>query len=193
MKKLYLCLVCCMFLFGCTPQVEPEVEKLVLVPNAIYTIDNNPSNAQIETYNALTAALLDAGQETIAQEVARNFAFDFLDFASKSGKDDVGGISFIIPEKRGEFKGFATNNYYVDYQTIVTQYGMAALPKVNEVVVTSSEAGSFVFNEATYTGYTVRLRVTYEEVVNFDLARLKTQPVIQVILIEDVYYVLAMK
>lgn len=179
---------------GCEKKAEePPKEAVKLVTNTIYEAPTNPYDEQILAYNELSKALSsNASDDQVATQVAVNFAYDFFTLYNKSGKDDVGGLTFIPMKSVEEFQEYATYKYYSNYDTIVKQYGSDQLPKVTMHEVNSCQAGKYTYNNATYDGFLVKLTLKYAD-SKVGAEAFKTTMSIQVINEQNIYRVIVVE
>lgn len=184
-------ILCTFFLVACNNS-EPKVEEpLTIVPNSIYQQPNNPTNEQIKVYNDLSAALSEHKDKAeIADLVAANFVFDFFGLSNKSSQDNVGGLQYIPEDSQASFKEYAVSYYYSNYDIIIKKYGQEELPKLLQYEVTSKKEEQVTYLNEAYDGYTIEITFKYNE-GKLDAAALKTKMKIQLILIDEVFYVVA--
>lgn len=197
MKKVLLCVSACSLLFvsGCQSdeETEPKVEELQLVTNSVYDAPTNPTQEQIKVYNELSEALKNGTDDAkTAQLVAVNFAYDFFSLYNKTGKDDIGGLSFLPEDERDAFKAYALYKYYNNYATVISQYSKDDLPNVIMHEVTATEPAQLLYNQLTYDGYVVTLTLKYAD-SKLPADGLKTTMSIQVINLDGVYRVIAVE
>lgn len=163
LKKIFLtiCAFSLVALTGCSK--EEKKEDVQLISNTVYDAPTNPTDEQIGVYNELSIALNGTGtEEKVAELVAVNFAYEFYTLKNKTGKEDVGGLTFLPEVDRDEFKSYAMYKYYTNYQTVVSQYGEESLPNVILHEVNSAQATSITYNNLVYNGYIITLTLKYE-------------------------------
>lgn len=178
---------------GCSKQEPKQEEKLTLVNNAVYTAPTNPTNPQIQVYNELSDAMNNyAAEEKIAELVAVNFAYEFFTLYQKSGKEDVGGLTFLPQDEVEAFTSYAMLHYYNNYATVVSQYSDEDLPNVIMHEVTAVEPAQISYNQLVYDGYIVALTLKYAD-SKLPVDGLKTTMHIQVCNMDGVYRVVAVE
>lgn len=196
MKKIFLGLSVCSLLIvsGCQKEEEaPQKEIVKLVANDVYEAPSNPTQEQIKVYNELSEALSSNAQDQkLAELVAVNFAYEFFSLYDKSGKDDVGGLTFMPEESRDEFKSYATYKYYNNYSTVLSQYSKEDLPNVIMHEVTSVQPSQLSYNQQAYDGYIVSLTLKYAD-SQLPADGLKTSMKVQVINNLGTYQVIAVE
>lgn len=195
MKFCLLSICGCMVLslHGCGKKEQESKEEYTLQTNKIYEAPKHPTQEQIREFNELSKAIENqSSSEKMAELVAVNFAYEFFSLAMKTGKDDVGGLTFIPKEKQTEFKDYAIYKYYNNYQTVISQYSQDDLPSVIMHEVNQVKPAQLMYNQETYDGYIVTLTLKYEE-SKMPADGLKTVMNISVIEIENVSYVIALE
>lgn len=194
-SKIMLC--CCagamLLLGGCSKPEEQKEEPLTLIDNAVYTKPSHPTNPQIKVYNELSEALNNhAEADKVAELVAVNFAYEFFSLAQKTGKDDIGGLTFLPPDEVEQFSSYAKLHYYNNYATVVSQYGEEDLPSVTLHEVTAVEPAQINYNQLVYDGYIVALTLKYED-SKLPADGLKTTMHVQVCNMDGTYRVIAVE
>lgn len=200
MKDLISKIILCCFvgslliIGGCSKQEEKkEEEKLTLISNAVYTDPTHPTNPQIKVFNELSEAMNNnAAPEQVAELVAVNFAYEFFSLAQKTGKNDIGGLTFLPPDEVADFTAYAQLHYYNNYATVVSQYGEEDLPSVIMHEVTAVEPAQITYNQLVYDGYIVALTLKYED-SKLPADGLKTTMHVQVCNMDGIYRVIAVE
>ncbi|MDF9825650.1 hypothetical protein M2475_002069 [Breznakia sp. PF5-3] len=189
------------FLASCGGNKDDEVKKteIKIDKNEVYTPPKNPTDYQAETYNALTKALKKNNEEAVAKLVAENFTADFFTLKNKESAEDVGGLTYFPATRQEEFKTFAMNYVYSNYQLIKDDYGKSSLPVVEEVKVGNVSKETITYKniipsedenvedqveENEYEGYVINITISYEstDVPDKDL---KKEAVIYVIKLDE--------
>lgn len=191
---LCLCAFSCLWLGGCSAEGEKkEEENVALIANAVYEAPSNPTKEQILVYNELSEALNNhAESDKIAQLVAVNFAYEFFSLYQKSGKDDIGGLTFLPEDEREAFRAYASIHYYNNYQAVLAQYSAQDLPNVILHEISHCEAQQIYYGDLYYDGYIVGLTLKYAD-SKLPADGLKTTMEIQVINNNGVYQVIALE
>lgn len=188
-----LCVSLLVTLHGCGSKQKETKETYTLQTNSVYEAPEHPTQEQIREFNELSNAVQNhADSQKMAELVAVNFAYEFFTLKEKTGKEDVGGLTFIPKEKQEEFKDYAVYKYYNNYQAVIAQYGKDELPNVILHEVNQVTPSSLMYNQATYDGYVVFLTLKYEE-SKLPSDGLKTLMKVSVIEIDNVSYVIAVE
>ncbi|MCI9524657.1 MAG: hypothetical protein HFF01_06365 [Erysipelotrichaceae bacterium] len=188
-----LCMCSLLTLYGCGSKQKETKETYTLQTNSVYEAPTHPTQEQIREYNELSNAIQNnADSKKMAELVAVNFAYEFFTLKEKTGKEDVGGLTFIPKEKQEEFKDYAVYKYYNNYQAVLSQYSKDDLPSVILHEVNQVTPSSLMYNQATYDGYIVSLTLKYEE-SKLPSDGLKTVMKVSVIEIDNISYVIAVE
>ena len=201
MKKYLRSAVLCLFvgllciMSGCSKDKAEENKKteVSLVENAVYDSPKNATQEQIKVFNELSKALnSNADKSKVAELVAVNFAYEFFSLYQKSGKEDIGGLTFLPKDEVKDFKEYAIYHYYNNYATVVSQYSKDDLPNVIMHEVGTVEPAEVTYYEKTYEGYEVSLVLKYAD-SKLPADGMKTNMTIQVINMDGVYRVNALE
>lgn len=180
---------------GCSKDKADEDKKteVSLVENAVYDSPKNATQEQIKVFNELSKALnSNADKSKVAELVAVNFAYEFFSLYQKSGKEDVGGLTFLPKDELKDFKEYAIYHYYNNYATVISQYSKDDLPNVIMHEVSSVEPVELTYYEQLYEGYEVSLVLKYAD-SKLPADGMKTNMNIQVINMDGVYRVIAVE
>ena len=201
MKKYLRSAVLCLFvgllciMSGCSKDKAEENKKteVSLVENAVYDSPKNATQEQIKVFNELSKALnSNADKSKVAELVAVNFAYEFFSLYQKSGKEDIGGLTFLPKDEVKDFNEYAIYHYYNNYATVVSQYSKDDLPNVIMHEVGTVEPAEVTYYEKTYEGYEVSLVLKYAD-SKLPADGMKTNMTIQVINMDGVYRVIAVE
>ena len=201
MKKYLRSAVLCLFvgllciMSGCSKDKAEDDKKteVSLVENAVYDSPKNATQEQIKVFNELSKALnSNADKSKVAELVAVNFAYEFFSLYQKSGKEDIGGLTFLPKDEVKDFKEYAIYHYYNNYATVVAQYSKDDLPNVIMHEVGTVEPAEVTYYEKTYEGYEVSLVLKYAD-SKLPADGMKTNMTIQVINMDGVYRVIAVE
>lgn len=112
-----------------------------------YVLRDNATDYQRIIFDELLAAYenytnvqSDQNKKAYAEAVVKNFIADFYTWSNKEGRNDVGGLQFIAPEIRSEFRSAAIDNFYLYLNQYIEIHGQEALISVSNVII---EAISF--------------------------------------------------
>ena len=197
LRSAVLCLIVGLLciMSGCSKDKAEDDKKteVSLVENAVYDSPKNATQEQIKVFNELSKALnSNADKSKVAELVAVNFAYEFFSLYQKSGKEDIGGLTFLPKDEVKDFKEYAIYHYYNNYATVVSQYSKDDLPNVIMHEVGTVEPAEVTYYEKTYEGYEVSLVLKYAD-SKLPADGMKTNMTIQVINMDGVYRVIAVE
>ncbi len=141
-----------------------------------------------EIYEELVSAPDEVAERA---QVARYFAVDFFTWSNKEDREDVGGISYVLPDARIDFAKYATNYYYVNFDEHLATYGARGLPEVIGCEVEKNEESDFVYAKTSNDdSYDVYLNLTYESKDDgMPVDELMTSVKVTVLKEDQLYYV----
>lgn len=181
--------------------------KIEIKTNDVYEVPLRPTDYQATLYNELTKALEGTDDEAIAKLVAQNFSADFFTLKNKESAEEVGGITYLPTSRQEEFKTFAMNYVYANFQLIKDDYGKSSLPEVKEVKVDTIEAQTISYtltipaDEANgieesqstedFEGYIVKVSILYEE-TKVPSSELKTTATFSIVKVDNRWVIVKM-
>lgn len=156
-----------------------------------YPRSDEETDLMEDIYDNLLLAIETKDDTKIQEYVAAYFVADFFTWTNKSGREDVGGLTYVLPDARIDFGKYATNYYYVNFDEHLETYGQKGLPEVESYTVESVGASDFVYEKTgSSDSYDVSLKLQY--VSNTDgmpIDELMSKCTITLLKEEDVYYV----
>lgn len=167
MKRL-IKLCCCLMLCLCACDKQPEepvkeVENIELVSNETYADPVNANNAYKKVFNQLSEDLKKDDMESLSENVAMCFVYDFFTLKNKENSSDIGGLAYLPQNRTEEFAQFASIHYYKNYDSIVQNYGVNSLPEVVNVRIDSKLSTEVDYLNETYDGYEYEISVEYAD------------------------------
>lgn len=141
-------------------------------------------------YVQLKTAAENKETETIKGLVASYFATDFFTWSNKDDREDVGGLSYVLPDARIDFAKYATNYYYVNFDEHQSTYGKSGLPEVTSCTVNSVDTSDFVYAKTgNGDSYDVDLTLEYAQSEGMPTEDLMKDFTVTLLLEDGVYYV----
>ncbi|MGL4372198.1 MAG: hypothetical protein ACRCS6_00355 [Turicibacter sp.] len=145
-----------------------------------YTLRDSATDYQKEIYDELLtthqAFEKDWTPETevdYATALIKNFVADFYTWSNKDGRNDVGGLQYVYPFYRNDFRAKAVDVFYLYLDHYIEEYGAEQLLTVTNVDVTGVDP-NFVYTmpdgtqmDATY----VYVQWTYETSSSLDVSK----------------------
>lgn len=156
-----------------------------------YPRSDEETDLMEDIYDNLLLAIEAKDDTKIQEYVAAYFVADFFTWTNKSGREDVGGLTYVLPDARIDFGKYATNYYYVNFDEHLETYGQKGLPEVESYTVESVGASDFVYEKTgSSDSYDVSLKLQYVSNTNgMPTDELMPKCTVTLLKEEDVYYV----
>lgn len=156
-----------------------------------YPRSDEETDLMEDIYDNLLLAIEAKDDTKIQEYVAAYFVADFFTWANKSGREDVGGLTYVLPDARIDFGKYATNYYYVNFDEHLETYGQKGLPEVESYTVESVGASDFVYEKTgSSDSYDVSLKLQYVSNTNgMPTDELMPKCTVTLLKEDDVYYV----
>lgn len=142
--------------------------------------------------------LLEESEKGSKKEVelaAAYFAVDFFTWSNKEERENVGGVSLVLPEVRTDFASYALRDYYVNFSEFLEEHGKDGLPTVDSYTIVSSTSSDYVYQNDKYVNsdyYDVVVGITYEnKTTGMAVDSFVNKVKVTLVEVEDVYYVVA--
>ncbi len=170
-------------------ETTPEIPDTSSVTE--YIQGKNPTEVQSTAYDALIAAIDSENQEDQAKYVAVNFVLDFFTWSNLTARENIGGLTYVIPDLRNNFGMQAIDEYYLNFEEFKKKYGSSGMCEVEKYEVIKVGQSKFIYEadkSAKAIDYTIS--ITYKSKASgMPTDGLKSQTVITVLPIEGRYYV----
>ena len=103
-----------------------------------------------------------------AYSISKMFIIDLYNLDNKINKYDVGGIDFVIPDARDNFRLNVENtlNKYIKDNSDGDR--KQELPRVKEVTIDSDEEIKFNIGDVEYDAYKIKLSIIYDKDLEYD-------------------------
>lgn len=131
----------------------------------------------LETHKAFEESWIPDTEIAYAEAVVKNFIADFFTWSNKGGRNDVGGLQFVYPLYRSDFRNKAVDTFYLYLDYYMEEYGADQLLTVENVEVTGIDP-NFVYTMPDGTemdGTYVYAEWTYAESNELDLSKFPTE------------------
>ena len=106
--------------------------------------------------------------EEYAKSISKMFLIDLYNIKNKKNMYDVGGVVFVYPEARENYRLNVTNTLYKYVKNNVDGKRKQDLPEVKSVNVNSIENNKFSIGENEYDGYKLTLDIDYVKDFEYD-------------------------
>lgn len=103
-----------------------------------------------------------------ALSISKMFIIDLYTLNNKNNMYDVGGVQFVYPEARENFKLNVENTLYKYMEDNSDGKREQDLPKVRGVEVTSDEVYEYTIGEEKYDGFKINLDISYVKDLEYD-------------------------
>ena len=103
-----------------------------------------------------------------ALSISKMFIIDLYTLNNKNNMYDVGGVQFVYPKARDNFKLNVENTLYKYMEDNSDGKREQDLPEVSNVEVTSDEVYEYTIGEEKYKGYKVNLYISYVKDLEYD-------------------------
>lgn len=103
-----------------------------------------------------------------ALSISKMFIIDLYTLNNKNNMYDVGGVQFVYPKARDNFKLNVENTLYKYMEDNSDGKREQDLPEVSNVEVTSDEVYEYTIGEEKYKGYKINLDISYVKDLEYD-------------------------
>lgn len=103
-----------------------------------------------------------------AYSISKLFIIDLYDLNSKKNMYDVGGVDFVYPNARDNYKLNVENTLYKYMENNLDGERKQTLPEVSSVQVVSNEEIEYNIGEEKFQGYKINLDITYVKDLEYD-------------------------
>lgn len=131
--------------------------------NEFYTIGNNPTEINKESFKELTAAVKEEDPLNISEAVVRCFISEYFTWTNKDGNYEVGGVQYLYGPKYTAFAEEARWGFYKDLDLYITQFGRENLLEVDSIETPVVDyAADYVIGDQVLKAYYVEATWTYK-------------------------------
>lgn len=103
-----------------------------------------------------------------ALSISKMFIIDLYTLDNKNNMYDVGGVQFVYPAARDNYKLNVENTLYKYMEDNSDGKRKQKLPEVSSVEVTSNENYEYTIGEESYEAYKINLDISYVEDLEYD-------------------------
>ena len=161
-----------LFLFKNKPEDVPKNTTSIILDlkDFGYTLDNRDTPIMQEEFNHLEEILQaeELNYEEYAKSLAKLFIIDFYTLSNKINKYDVGGLEYILNEKKEMFQTKAMDTIYKDIIDNTYSDRTQKLPTIKSVEVLDLTETEISLADTKTPSYKVTLNFTYEEDLGYD-------------------------
>ena len=149
-------------------QEVPPAKVIDSIEKFEYTLDDRDTKLMKDNYNELKNILntKEVDIEEYAKSIAKLFIIDLFTLDNKVNKYDVGGLEYVYPSVRNNYKLNVENTLYK--AITVKANRTEALPIVKSIEVTNLKKDNYKLNNKEYTAFIIDLKWVYEKDLNYD-------------------------
>ncbi len=135
-----------------------------------YTIKETDSKLKKDLFNELKEILSsdDIDYDNYAKKLAEIFTVDVYDLNSKINKYDVGGLEYILEEKKEVFKQVLQDSLYSNIKDNSNNNRNQKLPVVKKVTAQDLKTSNYSYNGNKYDSYIINVVIDYEKDLGYD-------------------------
>ena len=163
-------------IYNFTGLSDRKKEKSKVVDNSIqirgfeYICSDNETELYKNEFKSLKNNLESSSINYLeyAHSISKMFIIDLYTLKNKTNMYDVGGVDFVYPDSRENYKLNVSNTLYKYMEDNSDGKRMQKLPQVSEVVITSDEEIDFKIGNEKLEGYKINVDITYVEDLEYD-------------------------
>ena len=135
-----------------------------------YTIKETDSKLKKDLFNELKEILSSENVDfdNYAKKLAEIFTVDVYDLNSKINKYDVGGLEYILEEKKEVFKQVLQDSLYSNIKDNSNNNRNQKLPVVKKVTAQDLKTDNYSYNGNKYDSYIINVVIDYEKDLGYD-------------------------
>ncbi len=152
---------------GKKPSVIKQVDKIEAYN---YTIKETDSKLKKEKFKELKEILgaSEIDYDAYASKLAELFVIDVYDLDSKINKYDVGGLEYVLEDKKESLKTLLQDTLYSNIKDNIDKDRDQVLPVVTKADAKSSSSDTYTYNGVTYDSYNYIVSIDYEKDLGYD-------------------------
>lgn len=134
-----------------------------------YTLSNNDSEIYKENFSELKNILDETNIDynNYAKCISKLFIIDLYSLSSKLSSSDIGGLEFVHPDLKNNFKENMSNSLYKYILSDIDGKRTQELPNVTSVTIDSVFESNYEYNSVKYDAYIVSLSWTYDKDLDY--------------------------
>jgi len=135
-----------------------------------YTLDDRDTELMKANFEGLKEELLkeEINYEKYGEYLSKLFIVDLYTMNNKLNKYDVGGVEYIYPEHRDNFKLKVEDTLYKYLEDLSTRKKRSETPEVKSIKIESITEASYLFNKKEYDAYEVEVNWDYVKDYGYD-------------------------
>ena len=155
-----------------------------------YTLNSNDTDLYKSYYKELDKVLKEkqVDYRSYASLLSKLFIVDVYSLNNKLASTDIGGLEFIHPDLKENFKENMSETLYKYVESNIDGKRTQELPIVKEIKVDNVFETKYTYNDTEYDAYLVNANWTYEKDLGY-----QTSSKLTVIKVNNILYVVASK
>ena len=153
-----------------------------------YTLNSNDTNLYKNYYKELDKVLKEkqVDYRSYASILSKLFIVDVYNLNNKLASTDIGGLEFIHPDLKENFKENMSETLYKYVESNIDGKRTQELPIVKEVKVDNVFETKYTYNDNEYDAYLVNMNWSYEKDLGY-----QTSSKLTVIKVDNILYIVA--
>lgn len=153
-----------------------------------YTLNSNDTDLYKSYYKELDKVLKEkqVDYRSYASLLSKLFIVDVYSLNNKLASTDIGGLEFIHPDLKENFKENMSETLYKYVESNIDGKRTQELPIVKEIKVDNVFETKYTYNDTEYDAYLVNTNWTYEKDLGY-----QTSSKLTVIKVDNILYVVA--
>ena len=153
-----------------------------------YTLNSNDTDLYKSYYKELDKVLKEkqVDYRSYASLLSKLFIVDVYSLNNKLASTDIGGLEFIHPDLKENFKENMSETLYKYVESNIDSKRTQELPIVKEIKVDNVFETKYTYNDTEYDAYLVNANWTYEKDLGY-----QTSSKLTVIKVDNILYVVA--
>ncbi len=159
------------FVFNSNETTPHNSTKIILnLKDFGYTLDNRDSSLMQAEFETLMTNLKSSeiNYEEYAESLSKLFIIDFYTLDNKINKYDVGGLEYILSDKKEMFQNKAMDTIYKDIIDNTYNDRKQSLPIISNVNILETTEDQITLNDTPTDCYKVKLEFSYEKDLGYD-------------------------
>lgn len=148
---------------------KPIVTNKDTIKGYDYTLKSNATKLYEDEFKVLKANLEgNINYDEYAVSVAKLFIIDLYTINNKINKYDTGGVSFVYPDGRNNYKLNVQDTIYKYVEDNTDGKRTQNLPEVSSVIVKDSKKDTYKIGNNSFEAYKINLEWSYVQDLGYD-------------------------
>ena len=135
-----------------------------------YSLKEHDSNLKKEKFKELKNILSNSpiNYDEYAKKLAEIFVVDVYDLNSKVNKYDVGGLEYVLEEKKDTLKLILQDSLYGNLKDNSNNNRQQDLPVILKALSEEPTTDKYTYSNTSYDAYVVNVLIDYEKDLGYD-------------------------